>query len=131
MAEVTKKKQKNRIIKKTRLDLRLGRTESIGSDDSVSQLQPYLPTPSESIPQGSNRSLLTVYNHPNQTANPVLSSLINGFGLNFVSLHFQANYGDLSETDRYLRIERYKAFNVAGKSQIQQEQLQQATGNHI
>lgn len=70
-------------------------------------------------------------NHTNQIANPVLSSLINGFGLNFVSLHFQANYGDLSETDRFLRIERYNAFNVAGKSQIQQEQLQRATGYHI
>jgi hypothetical protein len=35
-----------------------------------------------------------------------------------MSIHFQASYGDPSEADGCMKIERYNAFNVAGKAQI-------------
>ena len=43
----------SRITKKPRLDLASDRSESVGPGDSASQLNLELPTPSESIPDGS------------------------------------------------------------------------------
>jgi hAT family protein len=45
------------ISKKPRLDPPPGRLESIGPDDSASQLHLNLPTPSESVPPGDSRTL--------------------------------------------------------------------------
>ena len=62
------------IRKKPRLDSPPGRLESIGPEDSASQLHLNLPTPSESVPPGGALDALQgPYGHTNRTANPALS----------------------------------------------------------
>ncbi|OJZ80149.1 hypothetical protein ASPFODRAFT_464781 [Aspergillus luchuensis CBS 106.47] len=102
------------ITKKPRLDLASGRSESVGPGNSASQLNQELPTPSESIPDGSRtfaeggpsyvphaKARIKQHNH----------WLWNQFHVS----SFQVNYGGPSEADGCLRIERYNAFTVAGK----------------
>lgn len=42
---------------------------------------------------------LRLYSPTRYSANPTLSHIINGSGVNSVSAHFQESYGDLSEAD--------------------------------
>jgi hypothetical protein len=66
---------------------------------------------------------LRLYSHTRYSANPTLSHIINGSGVNSVSAHFQESYGDLSEADGCWRTERSSVSGVVGRPQILQEQL--------
>lgn len=65
------------IIKKPRMGPPPNRSESVGPEDSASQLRPDLPTPSESLPQGSSTRSLSEALQPFKSHNKSRTKPLN------------------------------------------------------